>query len=488
MKKYTYQITVLIWYMFFCIFFTSAQCNAENDIKNSIVKIYATTVAPDYQNPWRLADQEQCSGSGCIIDNHFIITNAHIVSNQRFITVRLFCQVKKYKADIIAISHDVDLALLTVNDPSFFNDINPVPLGDLSALQDEVSVYGFPEGGDTLSVTNGCVSRIECRRYIHSSRNYITMQIDAAVNHGNSGGPVITNGKIVGIVMQMLKNSNNISYAVPVPIVKHFLADLKDGEYDGFPRIGMLVQNLENQSLREKYHLKPKQTGVVIRKLIDGAATKSTLEENDIILKIDSYNIANDGSIKFRQRERIDMDYCLANHQIGEKMEFQILRNNVVRNISIKATNDKIFQVPREQYDINSKYYIFGGLVFCPLTANYLQLWGENWEYEAPVEYLYLYRTGFWKKNLQEYVYLLRVFPHMINTGYHEMSDIIITQINGVPIINLKHMVSLIENSTARLIEFKMKIGGSIVIDKKKAIETRKIILKEYGVEKDKSL
>ena len=488
MNKISYRVLLLACFTLFSFLVAPNSCKSENNIQNSIVKIYVTKVSPSYNNPWTSLGQEQGSGSGCIIENNLIITNAHVVSDQRFITVRLFGEARKYEAKIVAISHEADLALLTVTDHTFFNQVEPIPLGNLSKLQDEVFVYGFPEGGDTLSITNGNVSRIEHGRYSHSSRYYITMQIDAAVNPGNSGGPVITNGKIVGIVMQILKDSNNISYAVPIPIIKHFLTDLTDGRHDGIPRIGFFIQNLENESLRNKYHLKSNQTGVLIFKIIEGAIPEGNLKENDVILKVDNHDIAGDGTVKFRQGERINMDYYLDKHQIGEDIEFQILRNGSIKNVSIKATKDKIYQVPREEYDISPNYYIFGGLVFCPLTTNYMKAWGDNWLFDAPVEYIFLHQNGLWQNEVQEYVCLTKVLPHTINTGYHEKSDIIIEAVNGIPITNLKHMISLIENSKKPLIEFKIMNSGSIVIDKNEAIKYHKAILTEYGIPKDRSL
>ena len=488
MNKISRRVLVLSCFTLFGFFSAPSQCKTENNIKNSMVKIYTTKVSPSYDSPWAFLDQEQGGGSGSVVDNNLIITNAHVVSDQRFITVRLFGEAKKYEATIVAISHEADLALLTVDNPDFFKKTTPIPLGKLSELQDEVSVFGFPEGGDTLSITNGNVSRIEHGEYSHSSRSYTTMQIDAAVNQGNSGGPVITNGKIVGIVMQTLNDSDNISYAVPISIVSHFLQDLKDGEHHGIPRVGFFIQDVENESLRARYHLKSNQTGVLVSKIVEGAIEGGALRENDVLLKIDNNDIAGDGTVELRQGERISMNYHLDKHQIGESIDFQVLRNGYIKNISIKAKKDKIYQVNREEYGIAPNYYIFGGLVFSPLTVNYMKTWGDEWFINSPSEYLYLYENGLWEKNLQEYICLIKVLPHTINSGYHEKSDLIIEAINGTSIINLEHMISLIQSSPKELIEFKIMNRGIIVIDKNAAINTHNDILTEYAIPKDRSL
>lgn len=94
----------------------------------------------------------------------------------------------------MAVAHECDLALLSVEDESFFNDLKPLDImSDLPQLQDPVLVLGYPEGGDTVSFTQGVVSRIEVLSYVHSYNDLLALQIDAAINPGNSGGPVFIN-------------------------------------------------------------------------------------------------------------------------------------------------------------------------------------------------------------------------------------------------------------------------------------------------------
>jgi S1-C subfamily serine protease len=142
---------------------------------------------------------------------------------------------EKYMAYIEIVGHECDLAILRVKDKAFFEGLKPLSLGTLPKLRDDVAVYGFPTGGDKISITEGVVSRIEIQPYAHSDRNLLAVQIDAAINPGNSGGPVIQKGKIIGIAFQTNTEGENIGYMVPVPIIEHFLTDIEDGKYDGFP-------------------------------------------------------------------------------------------------------------------------------------------------------------------------------------------------------------------------------------------------------------
>ena len=195
----------------------------ETDISNSVVKVFCVQSVPFNAMPWIKFPVPNISGSGFIINGKRILTNAHVVSNQTVIQVQEYGGDKKYSASVYAISHEADIALLVVDDETFFENLTPLDIGRLPKLRDEVSVYGFPEGGDNLSITQGVVSRIEHHKYVHSSKYFLTTQIDAAINSGNSGGPVVSGGKVIGVATQTLQESENIGYIIPSTVIKHFL-------------------------------------------------------------------------------------------------------------------------------------------------------------------------------------------------------------------------------------------------------------------------
>jgi S1-C subfamily serine protease len=157
------------------------------------------------------------------------LTNAHVVANQAFIEVQRYGQRKRYVAKVYAVSHQADLALLKVEEKSFYDGVIALTFGVLPEVEQKIVVYGYPMGGSTLSATIGVVSRVEHHTYAHSGEVFLAVQVDAAVNPGNSGGPALSQGKIVGVVMQVISKSQNIGYLVPVSMVQHFLKDVIDG-------------------------------------------------------------------------------------------------------------------------------------------------------------------------------------------------------------------------------------------------------------------
>src|SRR5439155_65426 len=105
------------------------------------------------------------SGSGFYIGDNRVLTNAHVVANGRFITLQRDGDSQPQEAYVSFIGHDCDLALLTVANPNYFKNVEPLTIGGVPQLRASVSAVGFPVGADQLSVTDGIVSRVSYRRY-----------------------------------------------------------------------------------------------------------------------------------------------------------------------------------------------------------------------------------------------------------------------------------------------------------------------------------
>lgn len=482
--------SIALCFLSFLIVFPIAPSQAKNageEISRSLVKIYSVVSKPDYYRPWQ-RQSYRSSASGFIIDGQRILTNAHVVANQTFIEVRRNGNPKRYQAHVLSVSHDADLALLTVKDPAFFKDIKPLEFGGLPEAQQDVRAYGFPTGGDTLSITRGIVSRVEHVQYTHSSLQFLAGQIDAAINPGNSGGPVIgRNGKVVGVAMQGRRDADNIGYLIPVPVINHFLEDTKDGRYDGFPDPGIIVQDMENDDAKEK-HLMGDSTGVIVRYLLPKSSAKGIIQIEDILLAIDGHDIADDGTVEFRPMERTSFGYYVDLHQVGENVNFTILRHGQMLEVTVPLTVEGVNLAPAsfEEYDRAPRYFIFGGIVFSPLTKNLLLEWGQGWRSKAPPE-LVVALEKLPTEERQETVLALHILATDTNKGYQTISQRVIKSIDGKPYLNFKDFYNKVKNSTNTYISFEDSYHNQFLVNRQKAIDNHAKTLKTYQVPQDKS-
>lgn len=464
-----------------CVVFFQNQAQAADDIlqvKSSVIKVYTTAVVSDDESPWQSLSPMQMTGSAAVISGNRILTNAHVVADAKYIQVQKNNDPNKYLAEVSFISHYADLALLKVKDGSFFKELKPLPIGELPEPYQEVAVFGYPIGGETLSITKGILSRIEQKMYVHQRSILLAGQIDAAINPGNSGGPVIVNGEIVGIVMQTMASSGtmNLGYFIPPSIIQHVLADSEDGKNDGFPELGFRTQKLENQAAKAAYGLSKDQNGVLVVKVFEGSAAANKLQKNDVILKIDDYDISGNGTVKYSDTLKIDYKHVIDLHYVGDNVEIIYNRAGKVQKTTLVAQrSSKRYQlIGPPEFDKVSPYYIYGGVVFVPVTGDFLKysdrpplnLGAQMWE----------------SPNKKELVAVLQVLPADVNFGYHDKSMWVVDFINGTPVKDFQQFVQLLKNNQAKNVFFENENGYQIVINHQEAMKAEADILKLYKI------
>jgi len=455
---------------------------SDYDIKHAVVKIYTTSKKSSYRKPW-LSTTERSSGSGAYIGKNLILTNAHVVSDATYLEVQKYGSVRRYVAKVVAVSHQLDLALLTVKKSDFFKDIKALKIGDLPFSEEKILVYGYPMGGKTLSVTSGVVSRIEHQTYVHSNEKFLSLQVDAAINPGNSGGPAISKGKIVGVVMQGITMSQNIGYLVPTVMIKHFLKDWKDGKIDGVPSLHILTSKLEDPASKEYYGLKESQSGIIVNQVMPLGNSYGILKENDIILSIDGVKIEDDATVMFRKDEYTSAKYIVDMHQFGESVTLKVLRNKRLKELKVPLThkNSDVWLVKSYQYDKDPSYFIYGGYIFSPLVENLIS--SDKHKNCRFINLLQKFAT----KKKREQVVLLGVLPDESNRGNQNLYNYLPIKLNGKEIVDFKHFYKEIVEAKDGFLTLVDKNNQKLIIKVKRALQSQKRILKTYNIQYDSS-
>jgi len=469
---------ILIALVFINIEFLSAKEISKHEIKSSIVKIFTVANNPSFRQPWTSL-VKQFTGSGCIIDGDKILTNAHVVTDSTYVEVLKNGEIKRYEAEVLSISHDSDLALITVKDKSFFENTVSLTIGKLPNLQEKVTVYGFPTGGDTLSITKGVISRIEHQRYVHSGKYLLAIQIDAPINSGNSGGPAISEGNIVGVVMQSMSKSQSIGYLVPATMINHFLKDIEDGQNDGFANLGIATQKIESTTLREMYGMDENSTGQLVINTVYNSSAKDILKAGDIITHIDGHVINNDGTVSFRYHQFTSYKYFIDLHQMGDVVELDIIRAQKPLKVKIKLQSiaDNFLVVKTTRFDKAPTYFIYGGYVFVPLTKKLL--------HSARLRYM----ASRWPtEEKKEIVVLLKVLASELSQGNSSISFWPVEKINGKTFATFDEFYQIVENFKGDYLLLEDDEGIQVVMDAKICKKENEKILSRYNIKYDRSV
>ena len=194
----------------------------------------------------------QGQGSGFVYDGDgHIVTNAHVVDGASSVSVR-FWNGKSYTAQVVGIDRSTDLAVLKVNAP--VSELFPLSLGDSTKLVvgDPVVAIGSPFGLEG-TVTSGIVSALH--REMTSPNQFAidnSIQTDAAINHGNSGGPLLNSqGKVVGITSQIESNSGGnegVGFAIPSDTVSSIAAQLISSGKAQHAFLGVVLRDASSQA------------------------------------------------------------------------------------------------------------------------------------------------------------------------------------------------------------------------------------------------
>ncbi len=460
----------------------------SGDIRDSVVKVLTVSDSPDYGQPWQTKGPQHFSGSGAVVKTARglrVLTNAHVVENHVFVEVQRSGSAQKSVAEVEGVGHECDLALLKA-DAAFFDGAEPLDCGALPKLGDPVTAMGFPIGGDRLSVTEGVVSRIEVSAYAQTERSLLAIQLDAAINSGNSGGPVFKDDSLIGIAFQSLDEGENVSYAIAAPIVEHFLRDVDDGTFNGFPDLGITWQPLESPTQRAYLGLDDDALGVLVTGIVYGGSASGVLQCGDVLCEVDGVEVARDGTVPLRRGEPVDLSYVVTQRQVGESMPLRIVRKGKEKEVRVRLERPRRL-VPEDRYDVRPTYFVFGGIVFVPLTRDYLKSFGEEWWNEAPHGLMDLHEHGLPTEGRTEVVLISKLLADKVNQGYKDLENSVVADVDGQRVSHMKSLAASLTTGKSKVVRIGLEDGRQVVIDRALARERHQPILTKYRLPADRS-
>jgi hypothetical protein len=357
----------------------------------------------------------------------------------------------------------------------------------LPHIKDAVLAYGFPTGGNSLSITKGIVSRIEFVSYNYPVSG-LRIQVDAAINPGNSGGPAIADDKMIGLAFSKLGgDTQNIGYIIPNEEVELFLKDIADGHYDGKPAMYDDLQTLENPALRDFLKIDKSVEGMVVHRPAKADAAYP-LKEWDIISRIGDVPIDNQGMVKIDTDLRVNFAYLIQKLARDGMLPLTVVRGGKAMAIRLPVSSEH----PTLVADLRGSYpsyFIYGPMVFSPATWQMVSSLENN---VGMMRMLGLVKSPLVTHALDEpsdeleelVVISSPFFPHKIANGYSSAVGSVVYSVNGVRIKSLKHMVAVLRDLKDPFvtIEFDQKGGEALVFARQAIMAATDDILSDNGV------
>jgi S1-C subfamily serine protease len=314
----------------------------------SVVNITSTAVAYDF---FLRAVPEQGQGSGFIVDKEgHILTNNHVIDNAQLVEVTLWNK-RKYKATIVGVDKNHDLALLQIHDVA---DLQPATLADSSTLVVGQRVYALGNPfGFSGTMTRGIISAIRSVAMPSGNKIDDAIQTDASVNPGNSGGPLLnSHGDVIGITTLIASNPNGgadqsagIGFAIPIQTAKSVLEDFQ--RYGRARRPSLDVATLAiGPDLAQEIGL-PADSGILIERVLPGGAAERAglhggtqqarlgftpiVLGGDLIVAFDGQEIQN----------AQDLTNQMNRHHAGDVVTLTVYRGQQKLNIKVTLSDAK---------------------------------------------------------------------------------------------------------------------------------------------------
>ncbi|MBN1908417.1 MAG: trypsin-like peptidase domain-containing protein [Pirellulales bacterium] len=415
-----------------------------------VVKISVKKRYPDPYRPWTKSDPTEVVGSGVIVEGNRILTNAHIAGYASQIFVQPNLSTKKYLATAQVVVPGLDLALITVDNKDFFKGRKPLPLDKtIPKVRDKVTVYGYPIGGDQLSTTQGIISRIEYCEFTQFT-TALRIQVDAALNPGNSGGPAVVDGKIVGLSFSGLQTADNIGYLIAADEIAQFLDDVADGKYDGKPQLdGEVLAPAENEALRDKLGMTEEDGGLVVWEPSLGQSIPSPLKPWDVITHVGDHRVDQHGLVTVRDDLRLSLEYLVPRLAKNGTVRIKVIREGKRIEVDVPAPR-KLSRVIPYLDNTYPRYFIHGPLVFSTVSQEAVESLGGAAEPWMRFKKNPILRRQFDPPAFagEELVMLAHeLLPHRISKGYEGTLLPVVDQINGTKVKNLAHLVELIRDA-----------------------------------------
>ncbi|UCG11414.1 MAG: trypsin-like peptidase domain-containing protein [Deltaproteobacteria bacterium] len=462
-------------------------------IETQVLRVLSTVNSYYYHKPWKSPNFKTSRASGFFFEDAanfpgmrgLILTNAHAVSMSESINVSNGREKRRYKVKMLGICDSADFAVLQMESKELEDyerrngKIVPFELGDSDQLRvgDRVLGWGYPLGGERISKSEeGEINRIEVNRYSYSHEYWLMVQASLQQNKGNSGGPVLKDGKVVGIAFQGRRASDRINYFIPINLVQSLMPLLHKQElipnwrFEGqpmFPR------------LKEYYKLGSGKGGVLLSYIVpDGGPYRFGLRANDIFLEIDGHEIDDYGDVFFKPLgQKIYFKEILNRKKVGEPLAVKVMRGGRVVEIEGKITPGLPRLVPK--IFTRANYLIYGGIAFVELTYNGIANLGKS---GRALREKYL--GEFPERPYQKIVVVAEIFPEYGLVDTKPYLDRV-ERINGEEVLNIEHLYTLIQAYRRKgkkevLLELPRNI--QLPLDLEQAEELDREIKQEYGI------
>jgi S1-C subfamily serine protease len=416
----------------------------------SLVKVNVTNQGWNYRIPWQKTSPGQRRGLGVLMEKNQILVTAQLVADATYIELEQAGTGQKLAAKVKAVDYEANLALLEPAQAvdGFFSGLKAMTVETGSHIGDALQVWQLDPRGELVR-SEVDLSKINTSRYVLESSLFLAYETNGIIRtEANSFTlPVVRGGRLVGLVLRY-DSKNQSATVLPGPIIAHFLKDMTDGNYQGFPNLGIEYQTTLDDQFREYLGMSKNQQGVYVSNVSKGGSAESAgVQKGDIILEMNGHAVDDRGDYNDTQFGRLNVSHIVRGQAfVGDPFKVKVLRDGKETMLTGKLIrkNPKDYLVWPYLFDRGPNYLVMGGLIFQELSLPFLQSFGEDWENSAPLRLIFIakHTEEYEKKGRRKVVFLAGSLPTRSTQGYERLGGHVIDKVNGKEINDLADLAA----------------------------------------------
>lgn len=423
--------------------------------ESSVIRLNATLQGYNPGQPWDKAEPKNRRGLVTYLGKDKIITSSELVANAAYLEFETVDGSRRFPAEVVMVDYEANLALLKASSPEgadFLADqLEPVSLANGSKVGDSVSVLQFESNGMALQ-TEGKIRGAKIMSGLVPGNFFLHYMIKASMESAASSFsiPVFKDGKLLSVVTSY-NSEEQILEGIAPEILNAFLADAEDGDYKGFPRLGLATTNTSDRNFREWLKLDESHGGLYVSAVKrNSSAEKAGMKKGDVVLSFDGKSIDRQGFYQTGKYGKLHWGHLVrAENKSGETVKMKVLRNGEIKSMDVTLEPTKEGIIPSHTYDKAPNYLVKGGLIFQELNGSFLRLFGESWRTRAPLGLLDVYNhPEDYEEGINRVVFISAVIPTPASLGYEQLRSLVITKVNDKKIADINTLVEAFEHPT----------------------------------------
>ncbi|MEZ5301291.1 MAG: PDZ domain-containing protein [Verrucomicrobiales bacterium] len=412
----------------------------------SILQVNVTAQGWNFRQPWQKLSPADRTALGPLMEGNKVLTTASIVSDAVYIELEKPGSGEKITAKVDAVDYEANLALIAPVEANekFFDGMVPMDVDPTPVVGDELEIWQVEDNG-TPVVNKAVITKIDIDQYFLDSSYFLIYEATGSVQFRAASRllPIARGGKLAGLLLSY-STRDQVSSILAAPIIEHFLKDVAEGEYDGFPNLGLSYAPTLDDQFRKYLNLNGDDDGVFVSGVQKGgSADKAGIKEGDVILAVDGHSIDRRGDYEDPKYGKLNLSHLVKGAAtVGQELKIDLLRGGEKTSVNAKLERKLPgeYLVDSYMFDRGPNFLILGGLLFQELTLPYLETFGDEWDTRAPFRLVYTatHQEEFEDEGRRKVVFLSGVLPSLSTQGYEGLHSLVVTKVNGKQITDMK--------------------------------------------------